>query len=103
MGGIAVRVPTIQLLLALFVWGGVVLAPCVHLRAPAFQALTKEGGFGSALAPQLLPGLIGGLAAATVPWYFTSHGLIVEIHSPSTLLTAVLFGGLTEEILMRWG
>ena len=39
---------------------------------------------------------------AIIPWYFTSHGLIFEIHSPRSLLVAVLYGGITEEIFMRW-
>jgi membrane protease YdiL (CAAX protease family) len=91
------------LYLAVFVWCGVALASKVGLHAPAFEAFASRRPIGAALAPQLLPGLIGGLLAAAVPWYFTSHGLIVEIHSPSSLLMAVLYGGIDEEIMMRWG
>jgi membrane protease YdiL (CAAX protease family) len=89
--------------LALFVWGGAVFSPRVGLRAPVFEALIAGHSLGAALLPQLLPGIIGGLAAAIVPWYFTSHGLIFEIHTPQSLLVAVLYGGITEEIFMRWG
>jgi membrane protease YdiL (CAAX protease family) len=91
------------LYLAGFVWCGVALASKVGLHAPAFEAFASGRPIGVALAPQLLPGLIGGLLAAAIPWYFTSHGLIIEIHSPSALLMAVLYGGIDEEIMMRWG
>ena len=91
------------LFLAGFVWCGAALAARVGLHAPAFEAFAAGRPIGAALLPQLLPGLIGGLVAAAIPWYFTSHGLIAEIHTPSALLMAVLYGGLTEEIMMRWG
>ncbi len=91
------------LLLALFVWCGVVFASRVGLRAPAFAALVAGRSFTAALRPQLLPGLLGGLAVALIPWYLTSHGLIFEIHSPRSLLVAIFYGGITEEIFMRWG
>lgn len=91
------------LFLAILVWVGVAFAPKVGLRAPAFEALVKGQSVAQALRPQLLPGIIAGLALAGIPWYFTSHGLIVELHSPRSLVTAVLYGGLTEEIMMRWG
>jgi len=90
-------------LLALFVWCGAVFASRVGLRAPVFEALVTGRSLGAALRPQLLPGLLGGLTMAIIPWYFTSHGLIFEIHSPRSLLAAVLYGGITEEIFMRWG
>lgn len=89
--------------MTLLVWAGVVLAPRVGLHAPAFAALVSGRSVASALRPQLLPGMFGGLLVAVIPWYFTSHGLIVELHSPRSLITAVLYGGITEEILMRWG
>ena len=89
-------------LLALFVWCGAVFASRVGLRAPVFEALVTGRSLGAALRPQLLPGLLGGLTVAIIPWYFTSHGLIFEIHSPRSLLVAVLYGGITEEIFMRW-
>ncbi|MFI5115059.1 MAG: type II CAAX prenyl endopeptidase Rce1 family protein [Terriglobales bacterium] len=91
------------LLLALFVWCGAVFASRVGLRAPVFEALVTGRSLGAALRPQLLPGLLGGLAVAVIPWYLTSHGLIFEIHGPGSLLVAVFYGGITEEILMRWG
>lgn len=89
--------------LALFVWAGVALAPKVGLRAPGFMALVSGQSVAQALRPQLWPGILGGLVVSVVPWFFTSHGLIVELHSPGSVLTAVLYGGITEEIMLRWG
>ncbi len=90
-------------ILALFVWAGVALAPKVGLRAPGFAALVSGQSVAPVLRRQLWPGVLGGLAVAVIPWYFTSHGLIVELHSPGSVITAVLYGGITEEIMLRWG
>lgn len=89
--------------LGLFVWAGVALAPKVGLRAPGFAALVSGRSIAQALRPQLLPGVLGGVVVALIPWYFTSHGLIVELHSQGSVITAVLYGGITEEIMLRWG
>ena len=86
-----------------FVWLGAHVSGRVGLRAPTFEAMAKGSGLGAALVPQLLPGIAGGILAAAVPWYFTSHGFILEIHRPTILAVAVLYGGITEEIMMRWG
>jgi membrane protease YdiL (CAAX protease family) len=89
--------------LAILVWIGVTFAPRVGLRAPAFQALVTGQPVFEALRPQLLPGILAGLVLAVIPWYLTAHGLIVELHSPRALSVALLYGGITEEIMMRWG
>jgi len=91
------------LILALFVWAGGQLAPRIGLRAPVFEALAAGRSGMKSLSPQLVPGLLGGLAVAIVPWYFIAHNLIIPIHRPRELLAAVLYGGITEEIFMRWG
>jgi len=60
-----------------------------------------------ALRPQLLPGLIAGALGG--PLLFTSlrflpaalAGLQERFNPP--LITRVLYGGLTEEVLLRWG
>jgi membrane protease YdiL (CAAX protease family) len=100
---LAVACAQTGVVLAAFVGCGVVLASKVGLRAPAFEAFSSGRPVGAALVPQLLPGLIGGLLTAAVPWYFTSHGLIIELHTPSALLMAIFYGGMDEEIMMRWG
>ena len=102
VGSLTASVQT-GLFLALLVWAGVALAPKVGLRAPTFAALATGHSVAKALRPQLLPGILGGLVVAVIPWYFTSRGLIVELHSPRFVTTAVLYGGITEEVMMRWG
>lgn len=91
------------LLLALFAWGGAVLSPRVGLHAPVFEALVEGRSWAAPLARQLIPGLIGGLVLAVVPWYFVSHTLIYKIASPRTLFVGISYGGVSEEIFMRWG
>ena len=95
------------LILALAVWSGTALAPAVGLRAPAFEAAATRQPVMRALKPQVLPGLVvgvpGGLllfaslrlspaAIATLPDQFTPP-----------LYARMLYGGITEEVLLRWG
>src|SRR5580704_12376704 len=103
--GVVVLIMLVQtsVFLALFVWAGVAVAPKVGLRAPAFAALVSGQSVSQALRPQLWPGVLGGLVVAVIPWFFTSHGLIVELHTPASVIMAVLYGGITEEIMLRWG
>ena len=95
------------LLVALAVWGGVALAPAVGLRAPAFEAAALRRPIMSALKPQILPGFIAGLLGGLL--LFTSFRLspaaiaaIPGQFSPP-LYARMLYGGITEEVLLRWG
>lgn len=103
--------PTV--LLALAVFGGVFLAPKVNLSAPAFEALARGKSFIAALKPQIIPGLIAGLIAAVVivlswillrplmPAQFATRAEAFNRLIP--LPTRLLYGGITEELLLRWG
>ena len=103
--------PTV--LLALAVFGGVSLAPKVNLSAPAFEALARGKSFIAALKPQIIPGLIAGLIAAVVivlswillrplmPAQFATRAEAFNRLIP--LPTRLLYGGITEELLLRWG
>lgn len=96
-------------ILALAVWTGVVLAPTLGLRAPALQALAASQPGLAALRPQLLPGVLGGLLGAA--------SLVVIVHyappslsaatqgkiAPFHIAARVLYGGVTEELMVRWG
>lgn len=93
--------------LALAVWAGIRLAPRVGLAAPAFAAAAAGRGFVSALRPQIAPGVVGGLVGAAII-------LIAGLLEPGDiaaaaddlavpLLARVLYGGITEELLIRWG
>ena len=95
------------LLVALAVWGGVALAPAVGLRAPAFEAAALRRPIAPALEPQLLPGLVAGVLGGLL--LFTSLRLspapIAALQSQFSppLYARILYGGITEEVLLRWG
>ena len=91
------------LLLALFAWGGAVLSARVGLHAWVFEALVEGRSWTTPLVRQLIPGLIAGVVLAVIPWYFVSHSLIYKIASPRMLFVGISYGGITEEIFMRWG
>lgn len=103
-------------LMSLAVLIGVWLASKVGLSSPAAEALAgddKWGKFASALKPQIIPGILGGLAGgiaivliSSMSSSFLSPDVIARItelgkHLP--LPTRLLYGGITEEILLRWG
>lgn len=103
--------PTVLLALAVFV--GVWLSPKVNLSAPAFEALARGTSFIEALKPQIIPGVIAGLIAAVVivlSWAFLRPFMPVEFVTRAEafnrlvpLPTRLLYGGITEELLLRWG
>jgi len=94
--------------LAIAVAIGTRLAPRVGLAAPAFEALVARRGPLRALGPQLLPGVAGGVLGALVLRAF-AHAAPAEIDAVAasgfdpSLLVRILYGGITEELLLRWG
>lgn len=96
------------LLLALAVALGTRLAPAVHLAAPVFASLLARRGVWRALRPQLVPALVGALLGGLVLLLFRQrapsaiHSAVASGFDPS-LLVRVLYGGITEELLLRWG
>jgi hypothetical protein len=101
------------ILLALAVLAGVALAQRVGLSSPAAEAAASGNPVWPVLKPQIVPGLIGGLAgggaivAATLMTKpFLSAETVARIAAFSRLVplpTRVLYGGITEELLLRWG
>jgi membrane protease YdiL (CAAX protease family) len=95
------------LLVALAVWAGVALAPKVGLRAPAFEAAVTARPLVPALRPQLLPGLIagvlGGMVLSAAGRYAPAALVEIQERFNPPLLARVLYGGITEELLLRWG
>ncbi|MBW4472314.1 MAG: CPBP family intramembrane metalloprotease [Stenomitos rutilans HA7619-LM2] len=104
--------PTFLLSIAVLI--GVNLAPKVGLSAPFAEAIAQ----GTAqkfllLKPQIMPGLIGGAIGGVVisawsflwwsslPLDFLAKGEALSETTP--LLTRILYGGITEEIMVRWG
>jgi membrane protease YdiL (CAAX protease family) len=96
------------LLIALAVWSGVALASKVGLYAPAFEAAVTAQSIASALRPQLLPGLVAGVlggAALFAIGGYASPAALAEVQQRFAvpILARVLYGGITEELLLRWG
>lgn len=96
------------LLLALAVTLGTQLAPRVQLAAPVFEALAARSGAWRALRPQLVPGILGALLGGLVLLAFRQRAPsavsnAVENGFDPSLLVRVLYGGITEELLLRWG
>lgn len=101
--------PTILLAVAVFV--GITLAPKVGLSAPFTAAIARGDRLSTAIKPQVLPGLVGGLLGAIalstisslwspfLPWDFLAKAK----EQPTPLLVRLLYGGITEELLLRWG
>ncbi len=103
--------PTVLVSLAVFV--GVWLAGRVGLHAPAAEAWARRENFFAALKPQILPGVLAGLAsgvAIVACWVvakpFLTAGFIARAQDFNRFLPHImrfLYGGFTEEILLRWG
>lgn len=97
-----------SVLLALSVWSGVALAPRVGLGAPAFEAAVTARSIAAALRPQLVPGLVAGVAGGATLFAvggYASPAALAEVQQRFALpiLGRVLYGGITEEVLLRWG
>jgi membrane protease YdiL (CAAX protease family) len=95
------------LLLALAVWAGVRLTPSVGLRAPAFEAVATGRPIGPAIRPQLLPGLIAGVLGGMLLFAAFRYAPIavaeLQDRFAIPIVARVLYGGITEELLLRWG
>jgi len=92
---------------------GLVLAPSVGLSAPGAQALAEGRPLLPGLRAQLLPGVLGAAIAAPtiiICWLlwkpFLSASFVHSAEGFSRMLpplTRLLYGGITEELLLRWG
>ena len=93
--------------LALAVWAGCALASKGGLRAPVFEALAGSTPVVAALRPLLVSGLLGGLvggAFLVALSYATPPELAAAAQKIVLPLSArLLYGGITEELLLRWG
>jgi membrane protease YdiL (CAAX protease family) len=99
--------------LAAAVFVGVLLSAKVGLSAPAAEAVANGRRATSAIRHQLLPGLLGavvGGAAIILSWVLWKPFLPLQFVSRAEdfnrmmpPLTRLLYGGITEELLLRWG
>ena len=93
--------------LGLAVWAGVRLSPRIGFGAPAFSAAAAGRRFGPPLRRQFVPGLLGGVIGGLllqIAWLLEPAALS-EAGGNATVppLVRILYGGITEEILTRWG
>jgi hypothetical protein len=101
------------MLLALAVFSGVALAHRVGLSSPAAEAAASGNPVWPTLKPQIVPGIIGGLsggaaivAVTLLTKPFLSAETVERIAAFGRLVplsTRLLYGGITEELLLRWG
>lgn len=104
----AVGIAQSGLLLAFAVALGTRLAPRVGLVAPVFEAFARGDRVWRALRPQLVPGALGALLGGLVLLAFRQRApsavttAVASGFDPS-LVVRVLYGGITEELLLRWG
>ena len=92
---------------------GAFLSSSVGLHAPAAEALANREPFWPALRPQLVPGVITGLLCGidlVGIWLLAKPFLSPEFltraqqfNSSMPNAVRMLYGGFTEEILLRWG
>lgn len=92
---------------------GMSLAPRVKLAAPVAEAWARGENVMAALRRQIVPGIIGGLlgAVALVASWATARFVLPpdfvhqaeQLNRLLPLPTRLLYGGVTEEILLRWG
>ncbi len=95
------------LLIGLAVWAGTALSPAVGLHAPVFEAAVTSQPVLPALRPQessgLLAGALGGALLLAFSHYTPAAIAAVQDRFNPSLLARVLYGGVTEELLLRWG
>ncbi|PSN19084.1 CPBP family intramembrane metalloprotease [filamentous cyanobacterium CCP5] len=104
--GLMLVQPTILLSVAVLL--GVQLAHRVGLAAPVAAAWVQGRSPRKAIAPQLLPGIIGGLLSGIALQVIValSQGWLPAAYrsaEPTPAIVRFLYGGITEELLMRWG
>lgn len=94
-------------LLGIAVWLGVALAPALGFRAVVFESVFVGQTIARAVRSQLAPGLIGGIAGGIL-LFAVAHYLPSALEATAEqfnipILARVLYGGITEELLLRWG
>lgn len=94
-------------MVTLAVWIGIVLTPRLGLSAPLLEAVLNRKDLREVFRALVFPGLVGGVlgAAVIVGFHFFAPQSLSNVLEPDSLplIVRVLYGGITEEILLRWG
>ncbi|MFD0740354.1 CPBP family intramembrane glutamic endopeptidase [Lysobacter koreensis] len=104
---IAASIAQTAILLALAAWAGAALSRPLGLGAPVFEAMLSGTSAWPAVKRQIAPAAIGGglVGAALLVLVRVAPSelavLAQEIEIP--VIAKLLYGGVTEEVLMRWG
>lgn len=103
--------PAILVTIAVLV--GMWLAPKVGLRSPGAEAFAERRPVMPELRPQVFPGIVAGILsgmAIVACWLlfrpFLEADFVVRSEAFNKMIPAAvrfLYGGLTEEVLLRWG
>ncbi len=95
------------LLIGLAVWAGTSLSPAVGLHAAIFEAAVTSRPLSPAFRAQVWSGLLAGAVAGGLLLAFSSYApapiAAVQGRFNLPLLARILYGGITEELLLRWG
>ena len=102
-----------SVLMGLAVLLGVNLASKVNLSAPVAEAIATRLPIAPRLRPQIVPGVIGGVIGGT--FIVVCGAMLRPLVAPEIsqriealakllpLVTRLLYGGIIEELLLRWG
>ncbi|WP_237269623.1 hypothetical protein [Synechocystis sp. CACIAM 05] len=86
---------------------GSILSKRVGLCSPTLSALLNHGRVIHAFYPQLISGLVGGLigVAIIIGFHFLSSPPLANTQALllPPIAVRIIYGGITEEILIRWG
>lgn len=107
----AISVLQSSVLLMLMVWLGAVFSKKVGLTTPVILAVASSTSIYKALKPQIIPAICGGVAGGIFLVVFTAAGsdylppefIVATAKLAPPWYTKILYGGITEEILIRWG
>ncbi len=99
------------ILILIAVLMGAFFAPRVNLNAPVIQAFISKQSVLDKLSPQILPallgGIIGGLAIVLITNQFTASLPAEFLQAAGGLsipwYARIFYGGISEELLIRWG
>ena len=106
-----ISVAQLSILLLLMIWLGSVFSKKVGLSAPVIFTLACSENVFDQLKPQILPAVVGGIAGGifillffgTLSSYLPAEFLSAGEKIVPPWYTKILYGGITEELLMRWG